>query len=218
MTSRSSCAAGSVCTSFPNTKAAPARSRRSRSIPRLEQWLGGKVHRTPSEIGLALDPATGRHLLEELGRRAGDLVKQGLPAVLVVSSEVRLPIKRFFEPSLPRLVVLGFQELPPATEIENTGIVPRAGASVAPARTRAQGRLNPRSRPSRARLPSSSYAACYRFVVASADEAARLIREKLGAEARVLSVRAVGQNGWRGWLGKSRLEVIAQVSEPSRSR
>jgi flagellar biosynthesis protein FlhA len=92
--------------------------------PRLEQWLAGKVHRTPSEIGLALDPATGRHLLEELSRRAGELVKLGLPAVLVVSSEVRLPIKRFFEPSLPRLVVLGFQELPPATEIENTGIVP----------------------------------------------------------------------------------------------
>jgi flagellar biosynthesis protein FlhA len=92
--------------------------------PRLEQWLAGKVHRTPSEIGLALDPATGRHLLEELGRRSGELVKLGLPAVLVVSSEVRLPIKRFFEPSLPRLVVLGFQELPPATEIENTGIVP----------------------------------------------------------------------------------------------
>ncbi len=82
------------------------------------------MHRTPSEIGLALDPATGHHLLEELGRRAADLVRQGLPAVLVVSSEVRLPIKRFFEPSLPRLVVLGFQELPPATEVENTGIIP----------------------------------------------------------------------------------------------
>jgi flagellar biosynthesis protein FlhA len=94
--------------------------------PRMEQWIAGKVHRTPSEIGLALDPATGRYLLEELGRRAGELVKQSLPAVLVVSSEVRLPIKRFFEPSLPRLVVLGFQELPPATEIENVGIVPLA--------------------------------------------------------------------------------------------
>jgi flagellar biosynthesis protein FlhA len=92
--------------------------------PRLEQWLSGKVHRTPSEIGLALDPTTGHHLLEELGRRVGELVKQGLPAVLVVSSEIRLPVKRFFESSLPRLVVLGFQELPPATEVENTGIIP----------------------------------------------------------------------------------------------
>jgi flagellar biosynthesis protein FlhF len=64
-------------------------------------------------------------------------------------------------------------------------------------------------------LPSNSSASCYRFVVDSADEAARLIREKLGAEARVLSVRAVGETGWRGWLGKSRLEVVAQVPAPA---
>ena len=63
-------------------------------------------------------------------------------------------------------------------------------------------------------LAPTSNAACYRFVVDSADEAARLIREKLGAEARVLSVRAVGQSGWRGWMGKSRLEVVAQVPAP----
>jgi len=92
--------------------------------PRLEQFLGGKVHRTPSEVGLALDPATGRHLLDELNRRATDASLQGRPFVLVVSTEVRLPLKRFLEPSFPRLVVLAFQELPAATEIENAGIVP----------------------------------------------------------------------------------------------
>ena len=61
---------------------------------------------------------------------------------------------------------------------------------------------------------TSSSAACYRFIVASAEEAAQLIREKLGPEARVLSVRSVGQNGWRGLFGQSRLEVIAQVPAP----
>jgi flagellar biosynthesis protein FlhF len=66
-------------------------------------------------------------------------------------------------------------------------------------------------------LPSTSNAACYRFVVDSADEAARLIREKLGPNARVLSVRAVGGSGWRGLLGASRLEVVAQVPAPEPS-
>jgi flagellar biosynthesis protein FlhA len=42
---------------------------------------------------------------------------------MVVSTEIRLPLKRFFESSFPRLTVLAYQELPSATEIENAGIV-----------------------------------------------------------------------------------------------
>ena len=49
---------------------------------------------------------------------------KGNPNVIVVSTELRLPLKRFLEPSFPRLTVLAFQELPAATEIENAGIVP----------------------------------------------------------------------------------------------
>jgi flagellar biosynthesis protein FlhA len=91
--------------------------------PRFEQILAGKIHRSASEVGLALDPATGHHLLNELGQRCNELVQQGLPAVLVVSTEIRLPLKRFFEPSLPRLVVLAFQELPASSEVENAGFI-----------------------------------------------------------------------------------------------
>jgi len=92
--------------------------------PRLELALTAKIHRTPTEIGLSLDPTMGRHLLDELTRRVADLVSQGSPNVLVVSTEMRLPLKRFLEPSFPRVTVLAFQELPAATEIENAGIVP----------------------------------------------------------------------------------------------
>ncbi|HET7535374.1 MAG TPA: flagellar biosynthesis protein FlhA, partial [Candidatus Didemnitutus sp.] len=91
--------------------------------PRLEQALTAKVHRSATDVGLSLDPATGRHLLEELNRRTADLATQGLPTVLVVSTEARLPLRRFLEPSFPRLTVLAFQELPPSTEIENAGII-----------------------------------------------------------------------------------------------
>ncbi|MBC7365869.1 MAG: flagellar biosynthesis protein FlhA [Undibacterium sp.] len=90
---------------------------------RFEQWLATKVHRSPTEVGLALDPATARHLLDELTRRTGELTTAGQPAVLVVSTEARLPLKRFIESSLPRLTVLAYQELPSATEIENAGII-----------------------------------------------------------------------------------------------
>jgi flagellar biosynthesis protein FlhA len=92
--------------------------------PRLEQLLATKIHRTTSEVGLALDPATGHHLLNELNQRTAELIQQGLPAAIIVSTEIRLPLKRFFEPSLPRLVVLAFQELPSSVEVENAGFIP----------------------------------------------------------------------------------------------
>ena len=91
--------------------------------PRLEQWLSTKVHRSPTEVGLALDPATARHLIEQITVRTNELIQAGQPAVMVVSTEIRLPLKRFFESSFPRVVVLAYQELPAATEVENAGII-----------------------------------------------------------------------------------------------
>jgi flagellar biosynthesis protein FlhA len=91
--------------------------------PRLEQLLATKIHRTPSDVGLSLDPATAHHLLNEINKRVGELVQQGSTPALVVSTEIRLPVKRFFESSVPRLMVFAFQELPAATEVENAGFI-----------------------------------------------------------------------------------------------
>ncbi|HEY4300376.1 MAG TPA: flagellar GTP-binding protein [Candidatus Didemnitutus sp.] len=52
---------------------------------------------------------------------------------------------------------------------------------------------------------------CFRFTVASAEQAAAVIRERLGENARVLSVRNVPARGLTGLFGAPRLEVIAQV-------
>ncbi|MEO6006183.1 MAG: flagellar GTP-binding protein [Opitutus sp.] len=52
---------------------------------------------------------------------------------------------------------------------------------------------------------------CFKFTVRSADEAVALIRERLGANARVLSVRSVELTGLRKFFGAPRLEVIAQM-------
>ncbi|PTX90912.1 flagellar biosynthesis protein FlhA [Opitutus sp. ER46] len=107
----------------PEYETRPGVIRAATLDPRLEQLLAQKVHRSPTEVGLALDPATGRHLLEELNKRTTELVQGGHQPVLIVSTEIRLPIKRFFESSFPRLTVLAYQELPASTEIENAGIV-----------------------------------------------------------------------------------------------
>ncbi|MBP7141342.1 MAG: flagellar biosynthesis protein FlhA [Opitutaceae bacterium] len=107
----------------PELECRPGMLRAATFDPRLEQVLIARIHRTPSEVGLALDPMLGRHLLTEINARVAEFTQQNLTPVLVVSTELRLALKRFFEPSFPRLVVLAFQELPPSTEIENTTIV-----------------------------------------------------------------------------------------------
>ena len=51
----------------------------------------------------------------------------------------------------------------------------------------------------------------FRLTVKSAEEAVRVIRDKLGENARVLSVRQVGGEGLRKFISSPKLEVIAEV-------
>ncbi|PTX90914.1 flagellar GTP-binding protein [Opitutus sp. ER46] len=51
----------------------------------------------------------------------------------------------------------------------------------------------------------------YKFTVKTADEAVALIREKLGPNARVLSVRSIEASGIKRLFSSPRLEVVAQV-------
>jgi len=55
--------------------------------------------------------------------------------------------------------------------------------------------------------------ATYRFIVRSTEEAVQTIRERLGENARVLSVRQVKGQGLGGLFSRPRLEVVAQVPE-----
>ena len=91
--------------------------------PRLEQVLTGKIQRTSTDFTLSLDPQLAQYLLRELAIKANDMIENGLLPVLVTAAEIRLPFKRFFEPSLPKLNILSYQELPAATEIQNHAII-----------------------------------------------------------------------------------------------
>jgi flagellar biosynthesis protein FlhF len=55
----------------------------------------------------------------------------------------------------------------------------------------------------------------YKFIVKSAEEAASVIREKLGEMAQVISVRQVEGEGLAKFLSSPKLEIIAQIPEQS---
>ena len=91
--------------------------------PQLEQLLVSRVKRTQFEVGLLMDPQLTEHLLQQLHGFIDELVDQGLDPVVLITTELRLAFKRFFEPTFPRLVALSYQEIPNETEIENAGVI-----------------------------------------------------------------------------------------------
>jgi flagellar biosynthesis protein FlhA len=91
--------------------------------PRIEQHLVGKIQRSAFDLTLSLDPGLAQYLLNELGNRMSEMTEKGLLPLLVTTTEIRLAFKRFFEPSLPRLAILSYQELPSRTEIQNFAII-----------------------------------------------------------------------------------------------
>ena len=103
--------------------------------PRLEQLLTTRVQRSQYDVGLSLDMGLANHVLAELKRLSTEMIESGFTPIVTIPAELRLAIKRFFESSLPKLVFLAYQELPPQTEILNFGVVspPRAAAAPAPA-------------------------------------------------------------------------------------
>lgn len=62
-----------------------------------------------------------------------------------------------------------------------------------------------------AQPPRPAPGTCFKFTVRTAEEAVSAIREKMGQDARVLSVRSVAPKGFRKYFSAPRLEVIAQM-------
>ena len=61
-------------------------------------------------------------------------------------------------------------------------------------------------------LPANAPGTCYKFIVSDANEAASVIRDRLGENARVLSVRTIEATGLRSLWASPKIEVLATVT------
>lgn len=91
--------------------------------PRLDQLVASQVKRTQTDIGITLDPSLTQYLLAELGERINSMSEQGFQPILITSADVRLPFKRFFEPSFPQMIVLSYQEFSSDVQIQTHSII-----------------------------------------------------------------------------------------------
>lgn len=93
--------------------------------PKLENELISQIKRTQFEVGLFIEPSVTQELLQRLTPLLNHMQEQSLEPIVLASNELRLPFKRFFEPSFPKMVVISYQELPNDVQIRNLGILKR---------------------------------------------------------------------------------------------
>jgi flagellar biosynthesis protein FlhA len=91
--------------------------------PALEQQLREAVHPTPTGNMLAIDPQLAQALLRSLNDQVDQATMQGYNAVLLCSGQIRLPLKRLIERSLPSLALIAYTEIAPKIEVEAIGSV-----------------------------------------------------------------------------------------------
>jgi len=91
--------------------------------PKLDQLIASQVKRTQTDIGIMLDPSLTQYLLQELNTRINNMSEQGYQPILITSADIRLPFRRFFEPSFPQMIVLSYQEFPNDVQIQTLSII-----------------------------------------------------------------------------------------------
>jgi flagellar biosynthesis protein FlhA len=106
--------------------------------PRLEQMLAQRVRRTQFDCTLMMDPQLAQHIIDDLTVRVTAIQENSETPVIVTTQELRLPFKRFFEPTFPRLAVLSYQEIPNKLQLQNIGIVTTPRGETQPQQKRSE--------------------------------------------------------------------------------
>ena len=91
--------------------------------PNLEQILIKSVKRSQFDVGLAMQPEITKDLISQIEPKITEMVNDGLNPILVTTSDLRLALRRFLEPSYPQLYLLSYQEIPAETMIEPYAVI-----------------------------------------------------------------------------------------------
>jgi len=91
--------------------------------PDLENRIGSSVDRQPSGTYLNLEPEVVHRMLNSLTRLAGDMAALGSTPLVLTSPQIRPYFKKLTERTLPKLIVLSYNEVDPNLELEAVGMV-----------------------------------------------------------------------------------------------
>ncbi|MDR2938917.1 MAG: flagellar biosynthesis protein FlhA [Clostridiales bacterium] len=91
--------------------------------PELEQEIMNSIQQSEQGNYLAIEPNLSHRIFSNLKQEINKLTSMGQQPIILTSPIVRLYFKRLVEQVAPDLVVLSYNELDPATEIQSIGMV-----------------------------------------------------------------------------------------------
>ncbi|HLN63162.1 MAG TPA: flagellar biosynthesis protein FlhA [Symbiobacteriaceae bacterium] len=91
--------------------------------PDLENRIAGAIDRQPGGTYLNVEPEVLHRMLNSLTRLAGDMAALGATPLVLTSPAIRPYFKRLTERTLPKLIVLSYNEIDPNLELEAVGMV-----------------------------------------------------------------------------------------------
>jgi flagellar biosynthesis protein FlhA len=94
--------------------------------PALERELVEALHVSATGANLVLDTGKQNRFVERLQREVDTATGKGFQAVLICSTQLRLPLRRLLERHIPALHVLAYNEIASKAEVEFVGQVKAA--------------------------------------------------------------------------------------------
>ena len=91
--------------------------------PELEQAIMDSVQQTEQGSYLALDPQITQLIFDNVSREVTKLTAIGQQPIILTSPIVRTYFKKLTEQISPDLIILSYNELDPATEVQSVGMV-----------------------------------------------------------------------------------------------
>ncbi len=91
--------------------------------PKIEQAIADSIEQTHLGSYPVIEPQMAKQILDQLKDLVEKVSLKGLPPVILCSSRLRLPFRRFTERILPNLTVLSLNEIAPNIEVEAVGTV-----------------------------------------------------------------------------------------------
>lgn len=89
----------------------------------VEEKLQSSLVQHDAGVFIGLDPNVSGQVYKRLREESAKLSALGKTPILLTHPQLRLPVRRWLSRSMPEVVVLSFNELDPAIEIESGGVV-----------------------------------------------------------------------------------------------